>query len=130
MQRNPAFLADPAPKPKRRNPAEDPAYLAWCHEHLLCVITWRPVFVVHHLRRDPGGPMGTGHHDDRWVLPIVHELHDAQCKGSIHDMGEQNFFEAHGLPCYVSLSAMIRAAFEMQDPQCALQAILRAKKSE
>lgn len=110
----------------KRVPREDNdrAYLEWVGKHLCCVVTLSREFVIHHLRWDSQGPIGTGHNDDRWVLPLAPNLHDNE-PNSLHKMGERKFFAVHN-PEYITLSAMIRCAYEMDSPEMAQTAIINA----
>lgn len=126
MIRNRAFLADVPHFERGPDPADCPEFRAWCHEHLFCVVTLDRPFDLHHLRRDELGPSGVANHDDRRIIPVVARLHRPGYPGSIHTMGEQPFFEKHGIE-YQSLAAMIWVAYDMgRDVERAQKAILEA----
>ena len=113
---------------KRKRDKDNRAYLTWCHKHLFCPISLSREFDLHHLRRDEQGPIGKSNHDDRRIFPLRHDLHRAEFAGSLHSMGERHFFEKQGFPDYISLSAMLFAAFECGKPEMAQAALMEAMK--
>jgi hypothetical protein len=126
MLTHPAFLADVPRHKKRPKRAVDEKYLQWVRENLPCVVTLRPNPDPHHLLLRPDRKRGTGYKgvDDDWILPLDNAIHRA-----LHDDGnEERFLGELGIVEYVTLSALIRTAYEMDDPSRAMMAIVEHRR--
>jgi len=124
MLRNAAFLADPQP-PRKRSKHADKRYWDWAHPakgNLFCIISGSAIYERHHLRADERGPMGTGYHDDRLILPLHPDFH----RGVHGELGEKPFLAQYGIHDPVGTAREIYRAYQSGDRQAVVAALVNA----
>lgn len=128
MIRDHYFLADVPKVQASPTPWKQPAYLGWVADRLPCVITLRRPVIIDHLIHHHDD--GLRRRDDRLILPLVPELHDAQFDGAKHNAGDEAaWFARNGIGGPYTLAAMLFVCWtEGADVMRAMAAIMEARR--